>query len=135
MAKWQCSEEQARAADRTYFAEPVLDTGIDRMQEAITTAVGAEVEALRKSLAEMLEQARRYDAEVATATARAEHEQAERDLAAMRVERDGARAILARGLEHAGHGERDGDRLVLITAEQRALVESWRDAERKDGAK
>jgi chromosome segregation ATPase len=136
MAKWQCNYEQAEVArSMTVHSGHTLT---DDMRLAITAAVGAEVDALRKSLAEMLEQARRYDAEVAAATARAE--QAERDLVAMRGERDEARAMAVE-LEYRLHQSvlfwhPSQPHLFDTSGPERALVESWRaDAERKDGAK
>jgi hypothetical protein len=115
VAKWQCTTEAAaKVADEFCYYKP---HHIEAFRAAITAAVGAEVDALRKSLAEMLEQARRYDAEVATATARAEQAERERDKACAMY------CDLFPVHSAAWH---------LLTSEQRALVESWRaDAERK----
>jgi hypothetical protein len=216
MAKWQCSEGQARAAEHAYWHDKYNVTGcINDMRLAITTAVGAEVDALHDKLdaavkardqwckdfgimseqqadglsRESVLRAQFASAEAAlqkinairnsivgcqtvnfsehvyplvaaldeagfvgdgydvsrknvgtmmqqrdAATARAE--QAERDLAAMRGERDGARMVCVEIAARCKLWPTSLGVVDPLTSEQRALVESWRaDAERKgDGA-
>jgi hypothetical protein len=70
-------------------------------------------------------------AKLNAATTRAE--QAERDLAAMRGERDAARAMAVEVLPFV---DRWRNTPHVLRSGWRALVESWRaDAERKDGAR